>query len=276
MLAEFAIVSLVVWILLAGSLELGRAFAAQHQLQNAARAAARALSLEAAAAQADFATALESLFDEGFLVIDEELLRRCGVPGFDEPGHAQGLEQLFAERPLLNRLLRPLMIHELTEGRRQVRYPGALLLRAPEGGFASCASGSRYTVAVPLVRNGGRVEWHAVVEEARFTDASTGNEVGFPLRDGGWSSLRIHYPFQAAGLVSWVEADETNPATGRSFQRPEEVSALEVPEPTGIEGTPATGLVDLGLGRVYMLGREVRPYRRVLSASAAFRREVFL
>ena len=102
-------------------------------------------------------------------------------------------------------------------------------------------------------------------------------------------SLRIHYPFQAAGLVSWVDAAETNPRTGRPFQRPERVAPLAAaaaPAGTRLDATldgesASPGLVNpyagsLGLGGVYVLGRQVRPYRRVLSATAAFRREVFL
>ena len=301
-LAEFALVALLVWILLAATLELGRAFAAQHLLQNAARAAARALSLEAVEAETPFRSALTpgaetpfqsavapGLFDPGFLVIDEELLDRCDVPGFDDPAHAQRFEELLGELPLLNRLLRPLMIFEGTRGTRRLRYPGALLLRdAPSGGFVGCASGSRYTVAVPRVVEGG-IQWLPVVDEAPLLDPSTGDPAGFRLSEGGWSSLRIHYPFQAAGLVSWVDAAETNPRTGRPFQRPERVAPLAAaaaPAGTRLDATldgesASPGLVNpyagsLGLGGVYVLGRQVRPYRRVLSATAAFRREVFL
>ncbi len=287
-IAEFALVALVVWVLLAGTLELGRAFAAQHLLHNAARATARALSLEAVEAQTDFETALAGLFDPGFLVFDEELLDRCGVPGFGDPAHAQAFEDLVVDLPLLNRLLRPLMIFEGTQGTSRLRYPGTLMLRdPPAGGFVGCASGSRYTVQVPRVVE-GRIEWLRVVEEAPFTDPS-GSTAGFGLSQGGWVSLRIHYPFQAAALVSWVDTGVTNPRTGRSFQRAEGVAALDVPAPldnaqldASLDGEIASaGLVNpyggsLGLGRVHMLGKEVRPYRRVLSATAAFRREVFL
>ncbi len=291
-LAEFAIVALLVWVLLAGTLELGRAFAAQHLIQNAARATARALSLEAAPADAEFEAALAGLFDEGFLVLDEELLGRCGVPGFDEPGHAQEFEDFLGERlPMVNRLLRPLMIFEQAGGVARLRYPGAMLLRdPPPGGFASCDAGSRYTVLVPRLA-AGQVQWLPVVDQAPMSDPATGSPVGFKLEDGGWSSLRIHYPFQAAGLVSWVETAKINPSTGLPFQRPETVAALDGLEVAAPEGAqvdaslddeiPNAGLVNpysgsLGLGRVYVLGREVRPYRRVISASAAFRREVFL
>ncbi len=300
-IAEFAVVALLVWVLLAGTLELGRAFAAQHLLQNAARATARALSLEAVEAETPFRSALTpgaetpfesavspGLFDPGFLVFDEELLERCDVAGFDDPAHAQEFEDFLGRLPLVNRLLRPLMIFEVTQGTRRLRYPGTLLLRdPPSGGFVGCASGSRYTVAVPRVIE-GRIQWLPVVEEAPVSDPSTGSTLSFALEDGGWSSLRIHYPFQAAALVSWVDTAQTNPRTGRPLQRPEEVTALDVTPPTGTQldasldaesGSP--GLVNpyagsLGLGRVHVLGREVRPYRRVLSATAAFRREVFL
>ncbi len=280
-IAEFAIIALVVWVLLAGTLELGRAFAAQHLLQNAARATARALSLGAFAEDATFEAALaQGLFDEGFLVFDEELLARCGVPGFGDPEHAQRFEDFLRDDvPRLNRLLRPLMIFEATQGASRLRYPGTVVLRdPPPGGFVGCASGSRYTVLVLVL--GEEPIWLPVVEEYP--------EDGFPRLGGGWSSLRIHYPFQAAALVSWVETGVTNPRTGRSFQLPEEVAAPDVTAPDGTQLDPSLGGVSaspslvnpysgsLGLGRVYMLGKEVRPYRRVLSATAAFRREVFL
>ena len=84
-LVEFALLAFVVWLLLAGVLELGRAFSAQQILQHAARTIAREMSLLELPHDASFDEALRAVFDTRFLVIDANLLARCGKPLFGEP-----------------------------------------------------------------------------------------------------------------------------------------------------------------------------------------------
>ncbi len=302
MLAEFALVSFVVWLLLAGVLELGRAFSAQQILQHAARTIARELAQLELAHDVRFEQALPAVLDPRFLVIDSGLLARCGVAGFGDPGFEADLERLFAERlPVGNRLLRPLMIRDRVGGVEMLRYPGALLART-DGGVtptSDCSAGSLYTVGIPrLDEAAGRIDWLPVVAEDPGADpAATGRE-GFALGEGGWVGLRLFYPFQSAALLGVRDTGAVDPDTGRPLQRFDTDDAAYVD--AGLEALGARLIADLeggdgdasagiaayagarGLGR--LSGRPdgsgsapgIRPYRRLLSASAGFRRELFL
>ena len=79
-LAEFALLGFVVWLLLAGVLEIGRALTAQQLIQHAARTMAREMARLPLAADLAFSDAVRtnafrtSVLDPGFLVIDSELL----------------------------------------------------------------------------------------------------------------------------------------------------------------------------------------------------------
>ena len=143
-LAEFAVLSILVWLLLAGVLDLGRAFASQHVLQNAARAAARELSLRELPVDQTFQGVLDRglVFDEGFLLVGSELATRCGVTtgegGITLDVARRVLEA--ADAPVLNRLLLPLWIRDEIGGDEVLRYPGAVVRRAAS--TTACADGS--------------------------------------------------------------------------------------------------------------------------------------
>ena len=278
-IAEFAVVSILLWLLLAGTLELGRAFAAQQILQNAASSAARDLALRELPANFEFDPALgagarEVVFLDGFLVADAALLARCG--GANPELSLAGVRRYFDEQnvPALNRLLLPLWIRDVVDGQEVLRYPGAVLSRSAATG--ACSDGSQYTVRIPEVLNGGGIAWRNVVEPVAMPETPApppGVPADpFPLANGGWASLQVLYPFQAVGLQGW----ETGPSGGQRM-----IDAVDpvVPPPSGLGfvSTEADGAYGgtYGLGRLYAWNREVRPYRRVLSASAAFRREVF-
>ena len=128
-LAEFAILGFVVWLLLAGVLELGRALTVQQILQTNARVLARELARVPLAADIGFDAAVENVLDTRFLVIDSALLDRCGRADFGEAGHDADLDALFATLPFGNRLLRPLMIADRRGDQRTgvgvVRWLGA-------------------------------------------------------------------------------------------------------------------------------------------------------
>lgn len=299
-LAEFALVSFVIWLLLAGVLELGRAFSAQQILQHAARTIARELSQRALAHDATFAVALHTALDLRFLVIDSQLLRRCGLADFDEAGHSADLDQLFQQRlPVGNRLLRPLMFRDRVGDLELLRYPGAVLARtdATLGPTSDCAEGSSFVVGIPLIdESSGQVRWIPVAEEEPGADPVAGRRVGFALAEGGWVGLRIHYPFQAAALPGVRDAGPVDPRTGVARQRFDDADRAHIDQ--GLEALGATLLFDdggsvprdgvaayagpRGLGRLSIAGagdgdaRVVRPWRRLLSASAGFRRELFL
>jgi len=304
-LVEFALLAFVVWLILAGVLELGRAFSAQQILQHAARTIAREMALLELPHDASFDEALRSVLDTRFLVIDSSLLARCGKPLFGEPGHEVGVEELFVERtPIGNRLLRPLMIHDEVAGRRMIRYPGAVLART-DGVSASspCSEGSVFTVGLAeLDRAGGEVRWQAVASPEPAPgdpDARPGRD-DFALGAGGWAGVRVRYPFQSAALIATRETGVVDPATGRMTRTLVDAEGDAAFVDSGLEALDATllspsadgddspiGSVQAyagrrGLGQLASLpdaagrARSVRPYRRLLSATAGFRRETFL
>ncbi|MGH0032527.1 MAG: TadE/TadG family type IV pilus assembly protein [Myxococcota bacterium] len=265
-LAEFAVVSILLWLLLAGILELGRALAAQQVLQNAASASARALSLRALPAALAFPGARDVIFDEGFLVADASDLARCGPdPSLSLPAVRAYMEQQGA--PALNQLLLPLWIRDVVDGAEVLRYPGTVLYRSSATG--SCADGSVYTVRIPELLPSGGVAWRDVVEPLPMDSATD----PFPLAAGGWASLRVLYPFQSVGFQGW----QAGPHGGQTMIDAADPAAAP-PLGTTFVSTSTTGAYGglLGLGVLHSMGREVRPYRRVLAANAAFRREVFV
>jgi hypothetical protein len=289
-LTEFAVLGFVVWLLIAGVLEIGRALTVQQLLQHASRTMAREMSRLSLAADLSFTDAFQTLefrrnvLDPGFLVIDTDLLTRCGHADFGEVGHEADLDELFRARPIGNRLLRPLMIADRRGDERMLRYPGALLLRNDTPGV-DCDDGSRYGIGIAKLDSGaGTVTWHGVVE------SHSAPTRGFALEAGGWVGLRVNYPFQSAGLLAAEATGVSDSRTGLENQR---LVDADVPlvdegfiamqgtlEPSDAEGGVYAGL--RGLGRLYSIPdaagspRAVRPYRRLLSASAGFRREVFL
>lgn len=302
-LAEFALVSFVVWLLLAGVLELGRAFSAQQILQHATRTIARELALVELAHDASFEQALPGVFDPRFLVIDSDLLARCGFADFGEAGHEADLERLFSERlPLGNRLIRPLMIRDRIGGLEMLRYPGALLARTDGGVTATsdCGDGSLYTIGIPrLDEAAGRVAWLPVVEQTPGPDPVGARREGFALRDGGWVGLRLFYPFQSAALLGVRDSGIVDPETGRMLQTFDAagggyvdegldrlgarlLSELETDGGLGAAGGVSAYAGMRGLGRISSISdasggsTAVRPYRRLLTATAGFRREIFL
>ena len=277
-IAEFAVMALALWLLLAGMLELGRAYAAQQLLQNAAASAARDLSLREAPADLRFLSgaggapsARDAIFDERFLVADAPLLAACLTSTPPQPGLSLRNVRRYLEEqnaPVLNRLLLPLWIRDVVDGREVLRYPGAVLRRTNAAG--GCSEGTGYTVQIPELQAGGGVQWHQVVEPLRMGGGPLDDP--FPLANGGWASIRVRYPFQASGLQGW----RTTPGGGQQM-----IDAVDptsaAPTDTSFTFTDPDGAYGgrFGLGRLYSLGREVRPFRRVLAATAAFPREVF-
>lgn len=298
-LVEFALVAFAIWLVLAGVLELGRAFSAQQILQHASVTIARELSRLELPHDASFDQALRGIVDSRFLVIDAGLLARCGVAPFGAAGHGAELDRFFAESvPVGNRLLRPLMIRDRLGELELLRYPGALLVRTDGGVSATspCQAGSLYTVGIPqLDEAAGTVRWHPVVEESPGPAAGAPAREGFELRNGAWAGIRLYYPFQSASLLAGRPTGIVDPGTGRALQSLvdadtshsdqdlERLDADLIAAGGGAGGTALPTYAGVrGLGRVFSLpdasgtARAVRPYRRLLSATAGFRREVFL
>lgn len=311
-LVEFALVSLVLYVLLAGGIELGRLMFAANAVQDAARLAARELAVAPLRAEVTFEYALtcSPADDPGCLV---DLRRRvfdpaCLVVNMTDPAVSADPEAYFASLPVVNRALRGLMITE-PERPNLVRYPGALmgdLSGAPCSavGPNGQAGATGLTVGIPLVtsRGGGgeTITWVPVLEEIRaekncpsrgaFSLAylSALDECGpleaDPLANRGLAAVRINYPFQAATLSAFQPA----PPTVTDPLPPNWAGVIDADDSSVLENNAAPGSTldsgaaagtyagPYGLGRqLAFAGRTVRPYRRLVSAQAIHRREVF-
>lgn len=273
-LVEFAFISLVLYLLLAGIIEFGRALFAAQVLQQSVDTAARELSrmplpptgtlTGPTGALATNPTAKQQVYDEGFLVFDLATL----------PAN-QPLADYFAQNaPILNRMLLPLMIFETHDGKNLVHYPGQLVANAntPTG----------MTVVIPIVQytkgtgllnpsTDAIITTIPVVEEITpqagadlFNPDPTWSPfnllaTNLPPSQRGLIALRINYPFQAATLSAYTV----------------DASGQQAPVVTGEDGDFGPYAGADGLGRLAALGKTVRPFRKVLSAQAIFRREIF-
>lgn len=292
-LVEFALVSFVLYLLLAGAVDFGRLMFDANALQDVARLAARELavaplgananlngllSCDATSGNADCVLVKSRIFDPACLVVD-----------LDDPVVAADREAFFAAMPVVNKVLRTLMITESTRP-SLLRYPGALL---SDGNNASCAGAAPtgLTVGIPLVdaRDGDGVEtisWVPVLEEIPSANCPNGSFglVTDPTCSGGLAAVRVNLPFQAAMLSGFRSTPPTaddplppnvsNPivADDGSVQQNNAASGGPVDDGAAV-GTYAG---PYGLGRQYALaGKTVRPFRKVVSAQAIYRREVF-
>jgi hypothetical protein len=298
-LIEFALVALVVYMLLAAILTFGHALYVAQGLQQAAELGAREISRTPLPLDETFEELLQSgaladVYDDGLLVFDLDTL----------PAGDSFFADVVPTWPVLNQQLATLMIVDRPDldgdgvaDRRLMRYPGALLTDAttPTG----------FTVGIPLVvaRAAGGAEtirWVPVVEEMDTEDSpddDTGpNPDPFQVRSPqrGIVALRINYPFQSASMSSFGEnaAGPFEPSLGspNAADDSQVIESNPGDRPGGLTGAPleASGIYagtyggQYGLGSQGALGsqaltggRPVRPFRRVISAQAVYRREVF-
>jgi hypothetical protein len=278
-LVEFAFIALAFYLLLAGTIEVGRMVFAMQTLQNAARVGARELAQAELPATYTFEQALadpqvrETIFDPGLLVLD--------VSAMDDVEFQHTIDGW----PAINRMLIPLMLREKIDigaGEKDYfHFPGAILQVTNPGPFDP-----PYIVVIPRVKSRDAeghetIDFVPVVEEVRpstdpaeapFSMVSTGREKGLVC-------LRVNYPFQAATLSAYrVESGPSGPIN-TPIQADDSAVTLAAAPP----GTPAvtgsggatTYSGPYGLGVQYALGEQVRPFRRLLSAQSMFRREVF-
>jgi hypothetical protein len=313
-LIEFALVSVALYLLLAGTVEFGRLMFGANALQDVARIAARELAVAPISANVTFEHALSCVptVDTNCLV---DLKRRifdpaCLVVDFDDPAVSPDPDGYFAAMPVVNRALRSLMITEPVRP-NLVRYPGALLT---DGSGEACsaigpsgqAGPTGLTVGIPFVdsRGGGGAEsitWVPVLQEIRGAQDRdcpsrgpfsliydpTADDCG-PADDlnptRGLAAVRVNYPYQAAMLSgfqpSGPTADDPLPPNVANPILADDGAVLEnngAPGgPVDDTGTVGTYSGPFGLGRqLAFAGRSVRPFRRLISAQAIYRREVF-
>ncbi|MBL8861926.1 MAG: pilus assembly protein [Planctomycetes bacterium] len=268
-LVEFALVSLAFYLILAGTLEVGRMITSAQIVQNAARVAARELALLPLPATMSFQDALrcdrvrERVYDP----------RKLAVP------LPSGVLPDTSDWPTVNRILLPLMVVGEVNGTQYLHYPGALV---------QTFVGNEVVVKVPQVVARGAdgvesIRWVDVLEEVvptgtdpgrgPFSLASTGPERGLV-------AIRVHYPYQAATLTAFQPVDVTDPNPVAEPILADDAGVTQVNAAGGVllggsgsDAGPYSG--QYGLGKFYALNREVRPFRRLISSQAVFRREVF-
>jgi hypothetical protein len=301
-LVEFSLVSVVLYLMLAGAIDFGRLMFSAQAVQDAARVAARELALTPLDAGFTFDVALADpnviarVFNPACLVID-----RDEFAGDPDPDAA--LEAFVAGLPIVNRALRPLMIVDLGPSRNLLRYPGALLQTA---GMAVCVSAdtthptlsTNLTVGIPRITGRSAegfetIEWLPVLEEV-----TTGTPPAGPFSldpsvtptlsasQRGLAAVRINYPYQAALLTSFRPnpAGPFEPNVG-NVNLADDASVTDPGTPMGTPIVPNNENVEpfasntyagaYGLGRQLAFAESVRPFRRVLSGQAIYRREVF-
>jgi hypothetical protein len=191
-----------------------------------------------------------------------------------------------------------------------MRYAGALLtdstgLACSAIGPGGQAAPTGLTVGIPLVESRDAIgveaiRWVPVVEEIRAAqDADCPSRGPFslvylanedicgpldadPLLDRGLAAVRINYPYQAATLSGYrssvPNAVDPMPPNLGSFIVANDGGVQELnPAPGGLLDDGAIGPYSgpYGLGRQFALaGRTLRPYRKLISAQAIYRREV--
>ena len=278
-MVEFALISLVLYLLLGALHSFGTMIQAGQVAQDVARLTARELALTPLAATATFEEALDAtsstVFDPNQLVIDLDALAANGVE----------IDEYFASMPLVNRALRPVFVFDRVLEKRVLRFPGAVLI-SPE----PTAFNAGLTVGVPQVverldGGGERIRWLPIVEEIRpnaddpltgsFSAAATGN-------DRALVALRINIPATATALASY-DGPTTWPPEPNAGQAHLAGPVTTVQGSAPPYGTPFAQAVsegvlggEQGLGQMGALTTIVRPFRRVFIGQALFRREVFL
>ena len=243
----------------------------------------------------------EQIFDEQYLVIHDNEWGSSTASG--------GSFQAYADQlPLLNRLLVPAMIRD----NDMTRYPGTLVVNSATGEETVLIPIVEYRrrandagVFPTSIRASGEtiLEWVAPVEEIRVDhdqDSGTPREGPFklsyevaPVLDSfqpGMVALRVNYPAQSTTLINRTTASEQpNGQLGGVIVIAGDTTlgagattgcySISAPSPrispgSGVSGSnPNAGLY--GLGELEALTRVVRPYRKVMSFQAIYRREVF-
>lgn len=265
---EFALVAIAFYLLLAGTIEIGRMITTSQIVQNAARVAARELALMPLPATMTFQEALncpsvrEKIYDPAKLCVPI----------------LESTTSYTDAWPVVNRMLLPLMVRGEVGGQTYLHYPGAVV--DPDGP-------GELTVMVPHVVNRNasgaeNIRWVPVLEEV-WSDHSDPLSGAFSLSghgpEYGLVSLRVNCPYQATTMTAYEPQDI-------STETPNNVPILAQDNAVTQANSPGGALLgttnqigsyagQYGLGKFYALTKEVRPFRRLVSGQAIFRREVF-
>jgi hypothetical protein len=277
-LVEFAIVSLVVYMLLAAILTFGQILYSAQTLQQAADVAARELSRTPLPATADLMDVLynntgydnvrNSVFDQAKLQVD----LTTEVPS------GQSVLDYVKTWPIINQMLYPLMIvvQPAAGGDEYLVYPGMVSCTDSAGRTVPCIA----QVESRTSDGAETITWVPVIEEV--------TPGAFSVASGqrGLVALRINYPYQSASMSSFQPP--ANPASppGPPDNPVVPIEANDANVTVNSNGYTATGEPlqsatngiyngAYGLGQQKAWAKDVRPYRSLISAQAIYRREVF-
>ncbi len=299
-LVEFALIALVLYLLLGAIITFGHLLYAAQGVQQAADLAAREISraplpadsLELSEVLRGDAngnelviTARQQIYDEHYLVLNLDTLH----------GYSS-LQELVAALPVVNQQLYPLMIIDDVDGTRLLRYPGALFTDSNPNDNPTEPPPSGYLVAIPLVVSrppvvlgtgfvgGGTetIDWVPVVEEIKPVGGDSPFRITSAQR--GIVALRINYPYQSAAMSGYRPNPDDIFEPNVSTPIEADDGGVTVVDNDGY--TPPGTLIssdneygpyagEFGLGQQVALGMRVRPFRKLISAQAIYRRELF-
>jgi hypothetical protein len=308
-LVEFAIVSLVVYLLLAAILTFGLWIYSAQGLQQAVDVAAREISRTPlpAAMTLSGSTSItlnyvlygdatqdssllpvrQQVFDDNMLVLAIDPTPSGSNSITYNGGHAIG------DFPLVTQQLMPLMINDQVNGQQLLRFPGAMFQSSQQGGTSPAGiTYSGYVVRIPVVSaptaaGTGQtiINWLSPLEPILDSQGNDSFAVNATTVSGlsGAVALRINYPYQSATMSGYVPP--TNPAAPPGPPANPVVPIVagndSSSSPPGVGGPvvsdfqygPYAGAN--GLGEQAAWTTTVRPYRSVISPQAIYRREVF-
>lgn len=282
-LVEFALIALILYVILSVTIEFGRILYGAQVLQDVSRLAARELAVTAMPANMTFDCALgrdpgcendySPVTSSQILDIQADVKARIWDDAklvVDAGGSNSAVDAAFANLPLVNRALRPLLIYDdfTCTTRKFFRYPGHVQVVGSSDPCDWNGSTVTFKITVPVVISGGAtLAYLDVLGEVRNpTDVSSGPFHLTMTGDGrpepkGVAAVVTRYPFQAASMSGFTPQAQWEPTIGGPIEAD---GATPVGTYTGPDG----------LGAQYAMAKKVRPYRRILTGQAFFRREV--
>jgi len=298
-LIEFALVAFIFYLLLGAVVSFGYLLYVAQGLQHTADLAAREISrtqlpadgtLDAAtdgvlrgsaAANPELATVRSQVYDEHYLVLNLDTLH----------GEAT-LQDLIARLPVVNQQLVPLMQSDVISGVRYLRYPGGVFEDTDNTDDPADPVPSGLLVAIPRVTsravNGVEtIDWIPVVEEIDTQNAAGAGVNPDPFRvtspQRGIVALRFNYPVQSSSMSGFRQGTGPFEPNGTNVITADDGSVTVVdidgfsPVGTGTASDQEFGsnAGSFGLGRQAALVQDVRPFRRLITAQAIYRREIF-
>jgi hypothetical protein len=295
-LVEFAVVSLVVYMLLAAILTFGQILYSAQGLQQAADVAAREISRTPlpAAVASDGTTPMTlmyvlystdpSLQNVRQRVFNQSLLQVDLTAAVGSNGSVLDVVKTW---PIVNQMLFPLMIvvQPVVGGDQWLVYPGMVPCTGPAGLTVPCIA----RVDSSAASGAQTITWVPVLEEVIPPADTAANVSPFSVSspEAGLVSLRINFPHQSATMSGFQPpanpasppGPPNNPVVPITADDSQvTLSSTNQYTPTGAPLQSATNGIyngQFGLGQQYAWTKTVRPYRSFISAQAIYRREVF-